>query len=196
MRKGDHKMTNLYFRRRLYAQSFTIAVLVVGNLYWQKDRVKRKDYEKLVAEKERMDKRDRWLRELEMRDEEDKAWKDRMARPYVEENETMTTSFESLLVCPPREIWWGHCFARVATNAGSGRFNHRSLGILSDAVTIGGMGVNGILENGLHLCGQFPSCVTTVRSTLQARCMRDTCSLFPDTETHANGGRKRLAMHM
>lgn len=80
MRKGDHKMTNLYFRRRLYAQSFTIAVLVIGNLYWQKDRVKRKDYEKLVAEKERMHKRDRWLRELEMRDEEDKAWKNRMAR--------------------------------------------------------------------------------------------------------------------
>ena len=79
MRKGDHKMTNLYFRRRLYAQAFTIAVLVAGNLYWQKDRLKRKDYEKLVAEKERREKRERWLRELEMRDEEDKAWKERMA---------------------------------------------------------------------------------------------------------------------
>lgn len=73
-------MTNLYFRRRLYAQAFTIAVLVAGNMYWQKDRLKRKEYEKKVAEKERMDKRDRWLRELEMRDEEDKAWKDRMAK--------------------------------------------------------------------------------------------------------------------
>jgi Flp pilus assembly protein TadB len=80
MRKGDHKATNMYFRRRLYAQAFTIAVLVAGNMYWQKDRVKRKEYEKRVAEKERMDKRDRWLRELEMRDEEDKAWKERMAK--------------------------------------------------------------------------------------------------------------------
>lgn len=80
MRKGDHKMTNMYFRRRLYAQAFTIAVLVAGNLYWQKDRVKRKDYEKQVAEKERMDKRERWLRELEARDEEEKEWKDRFAR--------------------------------------------------------------------------------------------------------------------
>jgi hypothetical protein len=80
MRKGDHKMTNMYFRRRLYAQAFTIAVLVAGNMYWQKDRVKRKEYEKQVAQKERMDKRDRWLKELEMRDEEDKAWKDRMAK--------------------------------------------------------------------------------------------------------------------
>ncbi|KAF2654644.1 hypothetical protein K491DRAFT_679461 [Lophiostoma macrostomum CBS 122681] len=80
MRKGDHKMTNLYFRRRLYAQTFTIAVLVAGNLYWQKDRVKRKDYEKNVAEKERMEKRDRWVKELEMRDEEEKAWKERLGK--------------------------------------------------------------------------------------------------------------------
>ncbi len=80
MRKGDHKMTNLYFRRRLYAQGFTIAVLVAGNLYWQKDRVKRKDYEKQVAEKERIEKRERWLRELEARDEEEKEWKDRFAK--------------------------------------------------------------------------------------------------------------------
>ena len=73
-------MTNLYFRRRLYAQGFTIAVLVAGNMYWQKDRVKRKDYEKQVAQKEAQEKRERWLRELEMRDEEDKAWKERLAR--------------------------------------------------------------------------------------------------------------------
>lgn len=80
MRKGDHKTTNLYFRRRLYAQAFTIAVLVAGNMYWQKDRVKRKDYEKRVADKERAEKRERWLQELERRDEEDKAWKERVAR--------------------------------------------------------------------------------------------------------------------
>lgn len=49
-------------------------------MYWQKDRVKRKEYEKQVAQKERMDKRDRWLKELEMRDEEDKAWKEKMAK--------------------------------------------------------------------------------------------------------------------
>jgi hypothetical protein len=80
MRKGDHRATNLYFRRRLYAQAFTIAALVAGNMYWQKDRMKRKDYEKMVAEKERMEKRERWLRELEMRDEEDKAWKERLGK--------------------------------------------------------------------------------------------------------------------
>jgi hypothetical protein len=90
MRKGDHKMTNLYFRRRLYAQSFTIAVLVVGNLYWQKDRVKRKDYEKNKAEEERKGQRERWLKELEMRDEEDKAWKARNPRGAGEEAKGVT----------------------------------------------------------------------------------------------------------
>ncbi|KAF2110273.1 hypoxia induced protein conserved region-domain-containing protein [Lophiotrema nucula] len=87
MRKGDHKATNLYFRRRLYAQAFTIAVLCAGNVYWQKDRVKRKEYQKLVAEREAREKRDRWLRELEMRDEEDKAFKARLARRVRGEGE-------------------------------------------------------------------------------------------------------------
>ncbi|KAF2438658.1 mitochondrial hypoxia responsive domain-containing protein [Karstenula rhodostoma CBS 690.94] len=90
MRKGDHKMTNLFFRRRLYAQAFTIAVLVAGNAYWQKDRAKRKDYEKLKAEKERMQKRERWLKELEMRDEEDKAWKERLAKGVRREGDNLT----------------------------------------------------------------------------------------------------------
>jgi hypothetical protein len=85
MRKGNHAATNMYFRRRLYAQAFTLAVLVAGNMYWQKDRVKRKEYEKLVEERKRMEKRERWLRELEMRDEEEKAWKDRLARGRREE---------------------------------------------------------------------------------------------------------------
>jgi hypothetical protein len=80
MRKGDHKKVNLYFRRRLYAQAFTIVALCAGNVYWQKDRVKRKDWEKLVKDKEAKEKRDRWLRELEARDEEEKAFKERLAR--------------------------------------------------------------------------------------------------------------------
>ncbi|KAF2279395.1 mitochondrial hypoxia responsive domain-containing protein [Westerdykella ornata] len=80
MRKGDHKMTNLYFRRRLYAQAFTIACLVAGNLYWQKDRMKRKEYEKAVEEKQRLERRERWLKELEIRDEEEKAWKEKMSK--------------------------------------------------------------------------------------------------------------------
>ena len=73
-------MTNVFFRRRLYAQAFTIAALVAGNMYWQKDRKKRKEYEKLVEEKERLEKRERSLRELEYRDKEERDWKENMKR--------------------------------------------------------------------------------------------------------------------
>ncbi|KAF2729159.1 altered inheritance of mitochondria protein 31, mitochondrial [Polyplosphaeria fusca] len=80
MRRGDSKMTNLYFRRRLYAQAFTIAVLCAGNIYWQKDRVRRRDWNKMVKEKEAQDRRERWLKELEVRDEDEKAFQESLAK--------------------------------------------------------------------------------------------------------------------
>lgn len=61
------------FRRRIYAQGFTIAALVVGSSYWKGDREKRKEFDKVEGERRRVEKRERWLRELEVRDEEDKA---------------------------------------------------------------------------------------------------------------------------
>ena len=78
MRKGDQKRTNLYFRRRLYAQAFTIVAMVAGNMYWQKDRVKRKEYDRLIAEQEHQRKRAKWLRELEVRDDEERATQARL----------------------------------------------------------------------------------------------------------------------
>ncbi|KAF2009295.1 altered inheritance of mitochondria protein 31, mitochondrial [Aaosphaeria arxii CBS 175.79] len=104
MRKGDHKMTNLYFRRRLYAQAFTIAMLVAGNLYWQKDRVKRKEYEKQVEQKKASEKRDRWLKELEMRDEEEKAWKERMAKKVRGESIDDTKGVTELVAQKTKEL--------------------------------------------------------------------------------------------
>jgi Flp pilus assembly protein TadB len=104
MKKGDHKMTNLYFRRRLYAQTFTIAVLVAGNMYWQKDRVKRKEYEKLVEEKQREEKRERWLRELEMRDEEEKAFKERMAKRMRSKQNTGEKGVTELVAEKTKEL--------------------------------------------------------------------------------------------
>lgn len=60
------------FRRRIYAQGFTIAALVVGSSYWKGDREKRKEFDKVEGERRRIEKRERWLKELEVRDEEDK----------------------------------------------------------------------------------------------------------------------------
>jgi hypothetical protein len=72
MRKNDHATANKMFRRRIYAQGFTIVALVVGSSYWKGDREKRKEFDKVEGERRRVEKRERWLKELEVRDEEDK----------------------------------------------------------------------------------------------------------------------------
>lgn len=64
--------TNMYFRRRVYAQAFTLAAVVTGGLYWSGDRERRKEYEKVQKAAEMGSRRDRWIAELEFRDEEEK----------------------------------------------------------------------------------------------------------------------------
>jgi hypothetical protein len=80
IRRGDHAKTNIMFRRRIYAQGFTLVAMLVGSMYWQKDREKRKEFEGVVAERQRAEKREKWLRELEARDEEEKAFRAMMER--------------------------------------------------------------------------------------------------------------------
>ena len=71
MKSGDKYRTNRMFRRRIYAQGFTILAMVGGSAYWETDRAKRKQYEGLVDEKKKKEKHEAWLRELEARDEEE-----------------------------------------------------------------------------------------------------------------------------
>jgi hypothetical protein len=71
MRSGDKYRTNRMFRRRIYAQGFTILAMIAGSAYWEGDRVKRKQYDGLVDEKKTKEKHEAWLRELEIRDEEE-----------------------------------------------------------------------------------------------------------------------------
>jgi hypothetical protein len=80
MRKNDHQTANKMFRRRIYAQGFTIAALVVGSSYWKGDREKRKEFDKVEGERRRVEKRERWLKELEVRDEEDKMLREEARR--------------------------------------------------------------------------------------------------------------------
>lgn len=54
--------------------------MLAGSMYWQEDRSKRKEFEGVMEEKKRMEKRDAWLRELEARDEEDKRFKEKMQK--------------------------------------------------------------------------------------------------------------------
>ena len=71
IRAGNHERTNRMFRARIYAQGFTLVVLVAGSYYYADDRAKRKKFEGVVAEKKAEERRQQWIRELEARDRED-----------------------------------------------------------------------------------------------------------------------------
>lgn len=59
-------------------------------MYWKEDREKRKQFEGIVAEKERQKKRDKWIRELEARDEEEIAFKAKLQRRMRGEEKSVT----------------------------------------------------------------------------------------------------------
>lgn len=80
IRTGNGALTNQYFRYRCYAQAFTLVAMVGGSFYYNADRLKRKEYTDLMAKRKAQDKRDKWLRELEARDQEDKDWRDKLGK--------------------------------------------------------------------------------------------------------------------
>lgn len=65
------------FRARIYAQGFTLLAVVGGSIFWKDDRMKRKELEKVLAEKQAAEKKEKWLNELELRDREDKEWREK-----------------------------------------------------------------------------------------------------------------------
>lgn len=68
------------FRARVAAQGFTVIAMVAGSMYYSKDREKTKELRKLKEEHDAEEKRQRWIRELEARDNEEKAMKARLQR--------------------------------------------------------------------------------------------------------------------
>lgn len=75
MRKGDHHQVQRMFRARVLAQGFTVAVMVAGGLYFGAERHKERELWKLQQEEKAEEKRQKWIRELEARDEEEKDLK-------------------------------------------------------------------------------------------------------------------------
>lgn len=61
------------FRARVAAQGFTIIAMVAGSMYYNKDRQQSKELRKIKEETDAEEKRQKWIRELEARDDEDKA---------------------------------------------------------------------------------------------------------------------------
>ncbi|CAF9932605.1 MAG: Respiratory supercomplex factor 1, mitochondrial [Heterodermia speciosa] len=80
IRAGDPVTTNRMFRYRIYGQAFTIVAMIGGSFYHNSDRILRRNYEKVKAEKKAAEKHEAWIRELEVRDREDKDWRERMAK--------------------------------------------------------------------------------------------------------------------
>lgn len=75
LRKGDSKQANRMFRARVYAQGFTVIAMVAGSMYYSKDRAKTKELRQLQEQRDAEEKRMKWIRELEARDDEEKALK-------------------------------------------------------------------------------------------------------------------------
>lgn len=75
MKRGDHHGVQRMFRARIAAQGFTVLAMVAGGMYYAEDRNKQKELWKLRALQDAEEKRDKWIKELEARDEEEKALK-------------------------------------------------------------------------------------------------------------------------
>lgn len=63
------------FRARVGAQGFTVIAMVAGSMYYSKDREKSAELRKLQEQRDTEEKRRKWIRELEVRDEEEKTLK-------------------------------------------------------------------------------------------------------------------------
>lgn len=79
MKARDSHEMNRMFRARIYAQFFTLVAVVAGGIYYRTERQQRKEFELALEAKKSAEKRDAWLKELEVRDREDKGWRERHA---------------------------------------------------------------------------------------------------------------------
>lgn len=80
IRSGNSIKTNRFFRYRLYAQGFTFVAMLGGTLYYKSDRLKKKEYTKMKDKQKEQEKREAWIRELEIRDKEDQEWREKLGR--------------------------------------------------------------------------------------------------------------------
>ncbi|KAH7313506.1 hypoxia induced protein conserved region-domain-containing protein [Stachybotrys elegans] len=87
LRRGDSQQANRMFRARVAAQGFTVIAMVAGSMYYNKDREKSKELRKLQEQKDNEEKRQKWIRELEARDEEEKAMRERLQARFQKANE-------------------------------------------------------------------------------------------------------------
>ncbi|KAA8894882.1 hypoxia induced protein conserved region-domain-containing protein, partial [Sphaerosporella brunnea] len=72
IRSGNKEATNKFFRMRIYGQAFTLAAMIAGSYYYQGQRAAEKERDAKVAEVKGKERSKAWIRELELRDQEEK----------------------------------------------------------------------------------------------------------------------------
>ncbi|CAK7237210.1 Respiratory supercomplex factor 1, mitochondrial [Sporothrix curviconia] len=134
IRKGDHHQAQRMFRARVLAQGFTILAIVGGGIYLADDRKKERQQWALERQQKQQAETQKWIRELEARDAEEKALQERIARrrelrkagggggsgsgPSAKEDEAAEAELEAqLAVAEAREA---AAAARVAGHAAGG----------------------------------------------------------------------------
>jgi hypothetical protein len=79
MKAKDSVELNRMFRARIYAQFFTLLAVVAGGMYYKTERKQRREFEHALEQRKAQEKHQAWLRELEIRDQEDRGWRERHA---------------------------------------------------------------------------------------------------------------------
>lgn len=113
IRSGNPTRTNKMFRARIYAQGFTLAAIVAGSYFYKDERMKRKTFEGKLEEKKQLEKKEKWLAELEARDKEDREWREKIEKQSREagpgmRNIDVNEKFpaKSMADVMSRRRWW------------------------------------------------------------------------------------------
>ncbi|KXX74291.1 Respiratory supercomplex factor 1, mitochondrial [Madurella mycetomatis] len=79
-RKGDHHKVQRMFRARVAAQAFTVVAMVAGGAYYAEDRNKTRERHKQEQQKRAEEHHQKWIRELEARDAEEKEFLEKLEK--------------------------------------------------------------------------------------------------------------------
>jgi len=100
MRRGDHHQVQRMFRARVAAQGFTVLAIIGGGIYYADERAKHRELWKVKRMQEEEEKRQRWIKELEARDAEEKALRELMEkrRKRAADKEVHETGIETVAI--------------------------------------------------------------------------------------------------
>ncbi|RPA81154.1 hypothetical protein BJ508DRAFT_306882 [Ascobolus immersus RN42] len=94
VRSGNKAGANKYFRARIYAQGFTLAAIMAGSYYYADERKKETAIDHAQINQRLESKQDKWIKELEFREQEEKQLEERAAKKRQEKKAAKGDSLE------------------------------------------------------------------------------------------------------